>query len=404
MGLFGRTRKGQYYPKDPMRLSGNNRTGGTGNALTRLTGKRIQNYAERKKEEAKLKATQRDETNRNLLLKRDLEAKKARKEQLRVSKAKLNFLEINDPEKGEKDLEGYMNEITNKVFFETDNQGNFKVDSSGNPIPKNDYLKNRWQDAQMYADSIDESSKTQRDEKLKLQKKADDILKTAMNDEDKDVLDILRNRLTEYWGNTYSRRATPEQRKNYKSALGQDMPSSGGKLLESGMDESRISRYTPEQLQYFASLLSDKDGSELEKIALKLQGKKIKDLDKITKKFEDKLDKLERLSESPSPEVQQRIAMVLNVIDRVEREYKMREEEFALAEKGLSEKIGYVPESREEKDKYIREFREKLKEGNRSKQFKEFVPPTAEDIAKRERILARYGGGRRRAVSIDSEI
>ena len=30
MGLFGRTKKGQYYPKDPMRLGGNNRTGGTG--------------------------------------------------------------------------------------------------------------------------------------------------------------------------------------------------------------------------------------------------------------------------------------------------------------------------------------------------------------------------------------
>ena len=268
---------------------------------------------------------------------------------------------------------------------------------------KNQSILNRWEQAQMLADSIDSSSETQRDEKLKYQKKADDILKTAMNDEDKDILDILRNRLVEYWGNTYSRRATPEQREFSKSALGQDIPSSGGKLLESGMDEVRVSRYTPEQLDYFASLLGDREGKTLEKLALDIQKKKTKELDKMDKKFGEKLDRLEKQQNTnPSPETQKRIALVISAIDQLERQYKMREQQFDLEKMGLLEKTGYIPESRKEQDDYVREFGNKLKSKNRTKEFKEFVPPTAEDMEKRRRILARYGG--RRRVSIDQEI
>ena len=445
MGLFGRTKKGQYYPKDPMRLGGNNRTGGTGNALTRLTGRRIQSFAETQKEKAKLKGMRKTSADRNILDNMKQQAKTARKESMRVAKARVKFEEINDPNKTEEDLENYMQGIVNEVFYET-KDGQFKdtlselkerrqeyVDKlkedylddqqrmymqktldeinekikktpSAELIPKNQSILNRWEQAQMDADSIDSSSETQRDEKLKYQKKADDILKTAMNDEDKDILDILRNRLVEYWGNTYSRRATSEQREFSKSALGQDIPSSGGKLLESGMDEVRVSRYTPEQLDYFASLLGDREGKTLEKLALDIQNKKAKELDKMDKKFGEKLDRLEKQQETnPSPETQKRIALVISAIDQLERQYKMREQQFDLEKMGLLEKTGYIPESRKEQDDYVREFGNKLKSKNRTKEFKEFVPPTAEDMEKRRRILARYGGGRRR-VSIDQEI
>jgi hypothetical protein len=448
MGLFGRTKKGQYYPKDPMRLGGNNRTGGTGNALTRLTGRRIQSFAETQKEKAKLKGMRKPSADRNILDNMKQQAKTARKESMRVAKARVKFEEINDPNKTEEDLQNYRDDLVRRVFTSTNPDGSFRdllselkerrqeyvnklnegsldagqrvnmqkalseIDEKIENTPqvqlreyelKNQSILNRWEQAQMLADSIDSSSETQRDEKLKYQKKADDILKTAMNDEDKDILDILRNRLVEYWGNTYSRRATPEQRKYSKSALGQDMPSSGGKLLESGMDEVRVSRYTPEQLDYFASLLGDREGKTLEKLALDIQKKKTKELDKMDKKFGEKLDRLEKQQNTnPSPETQKRIALVISAIDQLERQYKMREQQFDLEKMGLLEKTGYIPESRKEQDDYVREFGNKLKSKNRTKEFKEFVPPTAEDMEKRRRILARYGG--RRRVSIDQEI
>ena len=169
------------------------------------------------------------------------------------------------------------------------------------------------------------------------------------------------------------------------------------------MDEVRVSRYTPEQLDYFASLLGDREGKTLEKLALDIQNKKAKELDKMDKKFGEKLDRLEKQQETnPSPETQKRIALVISAIDQLERQYKMREQQFDLEKMGLLEKTGYIPESRKEQDDYVREFGNKLKSKNRTKEFKEFVPPTAEDMEKRRRILARYGG--RRRVSIDQEI